>query len=180
MFFRGKSGSNTLVDIRTAEGFEQAYNLCAAKMYAVCRGQIHRKEVSEGMVQDIFRSLWERKDSLELKEPLEHYLIRAAKLKVIDYFRKKQRDEKHLACAFQEYCFSDNCTEDALAFNELHQQIAELVDMMTCHCREVYNLSREEGLSNKEIAEKLGISIKTVEYHMSKALSFLKGRLNVA
>jgi len=180
MFFRGKREKNIQVNIRTEEGFEQAYNLYAAKMYAVCRGQIRCKEVAEGMVQDIFRSLWERREKIELQEPLEHYLIRAAKLKVIDYFRKRQRDEKHLACAFQEYCFSDNCTEDALAFNELHQQIAQLVDMMPCHCREVYNLSREEGLCNKEIAEKLNISTKTVEYHMGKALSFLKSRLKVA
>jgi len=149
-------------------------------MYAVCRGQIRSKEIAEGIVQDIFRSLWERREKIELQEPLEHYLIRAAKLKVIDYFRKKQRDEKHLACAFQEYCLSDNCTEDALAFNELHQQIGQLVDMLPCHCREVYTLSREEGLSNKEIAKKLNISIKTVEYHMSRALSFLKSRLKIA
>jgi len=180
MFFRGKREKNIPINIRKAEGFEQAYSLYAAKMYAVCRGQIRSKEVAEEIVQDIFRSLWERREKIELQEPLEHYLIRAAKLKVIDYFRKKQRDEKHLACAFQEYCFSDNCTEDAIAFNELHQQIAQLVDMMPCHCREVFTLSREEGFSNKEIAEKLNISIKTVEYHMSKALSFLKNRLKLA
>jgi len=180
MFLRRKKYRDKKIAIFNEAGFEQAYNLYAAKVYAVCRGQIRSKEVAEGIVQDIFRSLWERKNSIELKEPLEHYLLRAAKLKVIDYFRKKQSDKKHLDCAFQEYCFADNCTEDAIAFNELHQQIAQLVDMMPCHCREVYNLSREEGLSNKEIAEKLNISTKTVEYHKSKALSFLKRRLKVA
>jgi len=96
MFFRGKRENNIQENFRTEEGIEQAYNLYAAKMYAVCRGQISSKEVAEGMVQEIFRSLWERREKIELQEPLEHYLIRAAKLKVIDYFRKKQRNEKHL------------------------------------------------------------------------------------
>ncbi|MBW3469571.1 RNA polymerase sigma-70 factor [Arthrospiribacter ruber] len=167
------------LDIKTLKGFENAYRQYASKVYAVCRSQIKSREIAEEIVQDIFRSLWERRNKIDLREPLEHYLIRSAKLKVIDYFRQKQRDQKHLACAMQEYCLSENCTEDTLAFNELHQQISELVDMLPCHCREVYKLSREEGLSNKEIAERLDISLKTVEYHMGKALRFLKDSLQI-
>lgn len=175
-----KNNSNKNPDFRTPEGFKKAFDLYAPKVYAICRGQIQRKEVAEEIVQDIFRSLWERRDSLVLKEPLEHYLFRAAKLKVIDYYRQKQRNEKHIHCALEDYCFSHNCTEEAVAFNELQQQIAELVDMLPCHCRQVYQLSREEGLSHKEIATVLNISVKTVEYHLKKAITFLKGHLNAA
>ena len=164
-------------DIKTQKGFEKAYNLYAAKMYGICRSKINSSEIAEEIVHDIFRSLWERRNLVEINEHIEQYLIKAAKLKIIDHYRQKARDEKHLVCALEEYCETENCTEHDVEFEELQIRVDFLVDRLPCKCQEVYRLSREKGLSNKEIASTLLVSEKTVEYHLAKALSYLKERL---
>ncbi|MDR7129531.1 RNA polymerase sigma-70 factor (ECF subfamily) [Algoriphagus sp. 4150] len=165
------------LDIRTQKGFEQAYNLYAEKMYGICRSKINSSEVAEEIVHDIFRSLWERRHLVEVSENIEHYLTKATKLKIIDHYRQKARDEKHLACALEEYCEAENRTEHDVELADLQSQVDFLVDRLPCKCRDVFRLSREKGLSNQEIASALLISEKTVEYHIAKALKYLKERL---
>ncbi|MEM0941319.1 MAG: sigma factor [Bacteroidota bacterium] len=90
LLFKKKSNVSQRSDIQTSESFEQVYYLRAEKVYSICRKQINNKEAAEEIVQDIFRSLWERRSTLKLQESLEHYLLRAAKLKVFDHFRQRR------------------------------------------------------------------------------------------
>ena len=176
LFFR-KKNTATEPDIRTPEGFEQVYNAFVDKLYGICRSNLNSKEAAEEIVQDVFLSLWERKDRIEIKESLERYLTRAAKLKIIDYLRRKARNEKHMTSFLDEHSHADDGTEQAIAYNELHAQITELVNRLPFQSKEVFKLSREKGLSNKEIASVLLISEKTVEYHMKKALAYMRNHL---
>jgi len=129
------------------------------------------------MVQDIFKSLWERREKLEL-ENVGNYLIRAAKFKTFEYIRNKVSQQKHLCIKHQECSYASNCTEERVHYNNLREKVNVLVDTLPCQCRRVYKMSREEGLSNKEIASALLISERAVEYHITKALSVL--RLNLS
>ncbi|MCE7060706.1 RNA polymerase sigma-70 factor [Dyadobacter sp. CY343] len=157
--------------------FRQIYLLHWEKVFAVCYNNIRETEPAKGMVQDIFKSLWERKDELEITVSVERYLLRAAKLKVFEYLRNTRSRAEHIESAFQNYCHFTNCTENEVLYNNLKSQVECLVDTLPCQCRNVFRMSREEGLTNREIASRLLISERAVEYHITRALSTLKANL---
>jgi len=159
------------------ETFETAYHLYWEKVYAVCYNQIREVEPAKGMVQDIFRSLWERREILKL-EKIEHYLIRSAKFKAFEYIRNKVSRQKHIGLKLQDFCMHSNCTEERVLYNNLQEKVNILVDTLPCQCKKVYKMSREEGLANKEIAALLLITERAVEYHITRATTMLKLKLS--
>jgi RNA polymerase sigma-70 factor (family 1) len=171
------TGTDVIHTFSDVKSFEKIYNMYWSKVYATCYNTIKEREVAKEMVQDIFKSLWERKDELEIRTSVEHYLVRAAKFKVFEYIRNKTSQKKHVACALEDYCSSTNCTEDAVLYHNLTEKVGHLVDRLPCQCRNVYTLSRTEGLTNKEIASRLLISERAVEQHITKALRFLREHL---
>jgi RNA polymerase sigma-70 factor (family 1) len=157
--------------------FETVYHLYFEKVYAICYNNIREIEPAREMVQDIFKSLWERRDELELQN-VNNYLIRAAKFKAFEYIRNKVSQQQHICHKYEGCSNSSNCTEEHVLFNNLKEKVNILVDTLPCQCKRVYKMSRDNGLTNKEIATALFISERAVEYHISKALGVL--RLNLA
>jgi len=153
------------------------YNLYWEKVYAVCYNNIREIEPAKEMVQDIFKSLWERRDELEL-ENVNNYLIRAAKFKTFEYIRNKVSQQKHVCLKYQDCSHSTNCTEEQVLYTNLQEKVNILVDTLPCQCKRVYKMSREQGLNNREIASSLLITERAVEYHITKALRMLKSNLS--
>lgn len=165
-----KSRLNIRIDRRS---FEKAYDVYWEKLFSICYNNIKDVEPAKGMVQDIFRSLWERRADVQI-DNLEHYLVRSAKFKVFEYIRNKVNRQKHNAFHATECLSSSNCTEEQVIVNELKAQVNHLVDTLPCQCKRVYKMSREQGLTNREIASALLISERAVEYHITKAMGRLK------
>ena len=82
-----------MYNIKSRKGFEKVYNNYWEKVYAVCYNNTRKLELSQGMTQEIFKSLWERKDTLEI-EHVENYLVRAAKFKVSNIIETKQSEKR--------------------------------------------------------------------------------------
>lgn len=157
--------------------FKQIYLLHWEAVYAVCFNNIRETEVAKGMVQEIFKSLWERKDELEITTSIERYLLRSAKFKVFEHIRNSKSRREHTEIALSSYCNAAHCTENEVMFNVLKNKVDDLVDTLPCQCRNVFKMSREQGLSNKEIASVLLISERAVEYHITRALQTLRTNL---
>ncbi len=158
--------------------FKELYERYWEKVYAVCYNNIRQAEVAQGMVQDIYRSLWERRDSVEIVLSPERYLIRAAKFKVFEYIRNKKSRKEHTEKALCDYCDYTHSTENEVMYNSLKGQVARVVNGLPEKCRHVFTMSREEGLTNKEIARTLSITERAVEYHISRAIGVLKTQLH--
>ena len=129
------------------------------------------------MVQDIFYSIWERKDTLKLEGSWENFLYRSAKFKYYNHYRDIKTRERKL----EEYSLQqekkENTTEDAVIFRQISEQVEQLVERLPGKRREVYKLSRQQGLTNKEIAKHLLISEKTVKNHLTKSLAYIRVNL---
>lgn len=157
-----------------AYSFEQVYRNCWENVFGIIFHYTQDEEIAEEISQDLFASLWERRKKLVIKTTVEQYLNRAAKLEAFDYLRSSNSRREHINCALQNLCDAHNCTEEQVLFNELNGNLNQLLEELPCRCREVYGLSQEQGMNNKAIASRLMISEKTVEYHLYKAMSFLR------
>ena len=169
-------------DIRTEEGFTLFYEAYVNYTYYICLQHLKDKDACQDIVSKIFSSIWERR--LTLYEAYlnhdgewRHYLARSAKYKIIDHLRRQERDKNFIEVTVNTFETSRNSTEEAISFNELEGQLAILVNELPNKCKQVFHLSREEGLANREIASQLAISENTVRVHLTKALGHLRVRL---
>ncbi|MGM8361565.1 RNA polymerase sigma-70 factor [Flavobacterium sp. ARAG 55.4] len=158
--------------------FKSLYRDFWKKLYAICYSKTSNKEASEDMVQDIFISLWNRRNKLVITSSIEHYLIKSAKLKVIDYYRiqSSAKENNLLECNLCEHPEFDKefLQQNEALYQFLEQDVELIVSDLPCQCQKVYRLSREEQMSTTEIADNLNISPKTVKNHLTKALGLIR------
>ncbi len=163
------------VFIITRSSFEQLYLQYWERLYAFCLKTIEDEETAKEIVQEVFKSLWERRETLQLQE-VERYLIRSVKFKAYEHIRNRVIRAQHHEVILHHR--ETSYTEDQLGAQELLSHIRHLVNTLPKQCKNVFQLSREQGLSNREIASKLLISERAVEYHISRALRTLKTHLS--
>lgn len=138
-------------------------------------------DVSKEITQDTFLKLWEKKEELLEETCLISYLTVICRNKCLDYLRKKQMrfvsiDEVSDDMIYDHYHLGilENKTSDLLLAKELNKIVRNIVDQLPEKTRMIFEKSRKEAKMNKEIAEELNVSIKTIEFHISKALQKLK------
>lgn len=148
------------------------------KLLVVAGNRLDNPEVAEECVQDVFFSLWQRRNDLNLKYSLATYLAVAVKYQVIKQldkqYRLQDRKDKSLYVSEEPYTSS---ADEYLLEKELMKRIEAAVNRLPEKCRIVFKLSREQGMTNKQIASDLDISEKTVEAHLSKAIKDLRSDL---
>ncbi len=132
-------------------------------------------DVAEDMVQEVFIKFWERRLSINIEKTVYGYLKQAVIFRSIDYLRKSKKLDERL----QKYHASSlelNITtpESELLSKENLKVIYEKIEALPERSKLIFKLSRFEELSYKEIAQQLDISVKTVEYHISRALEILR------
>lgn len=128
---------------------------------------IHDREKSQELVLDIFTYIWENRERFEIKLTLKAYLFQSARNKAFTYIR-----DKKIPVYLDDVC-PQEIGEDynsELEVQELHQLIEEAVCLLPEKCKEIFRKSREENLTNKEIAAQLHLSEKTVEGQITIAL----------
>lgn len=135
---------------------------------------IHDREKAQELVLDIFAYIWESRERFEIKLTLKAYLFQSARNKAFTYIRDKKVS----------IYLEDLCTHDIgqdfnpdIEVQELHRLIQEAVSILPDKCRDIFRKSREENRTNKEIAELLQISEKTVEGQITIALKKIKAYL---
>lgn len=147
--------------------FETLFQTYWKRMYAFALKTTDDEHDAQEIVQEIFKSLWERRDNLTLTDA-ERYLLRSVKLKSLEYIRNKSTRDRHHNLILSQS--SESYEDNQVNFRELKARINSIIDTLPKQCKNVFKMSRERGLTNKEIAQILFISERAVEYHISKAL----------
>ncbi|MDR2885284.1 MAG: RNA polymerase sigma-70 factor [Rikenellaceae bacterium] len=126
----------------------------------------------EEIVLDIFHSIWENRHRIELRSALRPYLFRSARNRSLNHLRDTRRSVS------LESVTPLRCEDhDQIDADQLEEFIQQAILSLPDKCREVFLLSREENLPNQQIAQRLGISVKTVEAQITKALKVIRGHI---
>lgn len=136
---------------------------------------LHDQSLSEEIVQDIFVYFWENREKLQIKSSVRSFLFSASKFKSLNLLRDTKTQKRIIEEIGK--VKSQLPSEDEgshLDTDEFKKILNAAVDQLAPRCREIFLLSKFEELSNKEIAEQLGISVKTVESQMTIALKKLR------
>lgn len=155
------------------KAFEQLFFDYQPRLVHFLVGLTHDKEVSRDIAQDLFFALWKDREKLNEVRSFSSYLFQMARFTVYDYFDRLAVSEKYTNDFLLEASFSQS-HEEALFALELQAIIDRAVEHMSPQRKQVYQMSREQGLSNDEIATRLGINKRTVENHLTTALAILR------
>jgi RNA polymerase sigma-70 factor (ECF subfamily) len=153
------------------EAFVEIYNRYWDKLLAIGYNHAHNKEVAEEIVQDVFMSLWNRRQTIEI-DRLSAWLATAVKFAVFKVLAKENRRKALLAG--KPLDTADTLDEAVIEAKFLKEYLDGVVAGLPEKCRLVFTYSREHQLSTKEIATVLQLSHKTVESHLTRALKTIR------
>ncbi len=134
-------------------------------------------DTAKEIVHTVFLNLWEKKSTLDPGSSVKSYLFTSVRNRCLNYLRDQRKFKKDVLFDITVEMATAESSSVHLETAELQQQIDEALDHLPEKCRQVFELNRFEGLKYKDIAETLGISVKTVEAQMSKALKILREHL---
>jgi len=157
----------------SVDAFTTIYNLFWRRIFAIAYKKLKSKEIAEELVQDLFVNLWKKKELLQINN-LEHYLFASIKNAILDYYGALSVENKYINHTKNLAPYPKNYTEEIIYHNELSYVLEESVHKLPLKSQEIFRMSRFENLSIKDIASKLKLSEKSVEYHLTKALKMLR------
>jgi RNA polymerase sigma-70 factor (ECF subfamily) len=156
--------------------FDAIFRTWYGPLVGTAERMLRDRAVAEELVQDVLLELWRRRESLAAEGSPQAYLFQATRNRVLNHLRHlkiEQRSEPEL----QGDSASAPHADAEVTQEELSVAVQDAVRSLPDRCREVFELSRVHGLKYAEIAAQLGISVKTVEAQMGKALRTLRERL---
>jgi RNA polymerase sigma-70 factor (ECF subfamily) len=162
--------------------FREIFDLYVHKIYQFVYGYVKEKSESEDITQMVFLKIWENKTTINLNKSFSGFIFTIAYHSIMDYFRKNAaRFQQYPISVSTEETFVSHLTaEDSINKHQFDSFYERALQTLPPKRKEIFILSRHNGLSNKQIASHLGLSIKTVENQMTAALFSLKEFLKIS
>lgn len=157
--------------------FEKIFKMYYKELCFFAKKYLVDMDEAEEVVQDMFYTIWQNKESLNIKQSLKAYLYTSTKNRCLKKIRSKQYEEKYRSYVKQSKPDMVTTPYEEINAKELDILIEETLRSLPERTRKIFKMSRYEGLKYQEIANKLSISIKTVEANMGKALKIFRRNL---
>lgn len=170
---------NTLTELRKGDeaAFTKLYFAYSKRLFAFAIKYLRNEDEVEEIIQEVFLGLWNNRENLKEELSFEAYLFTITKNAILNTIRSKKH---HIGLLNLKDAFPAKSVwlEDELNFNELQKAYYAVIDSLAPRKREVFILSRVKLLSYEEISRQLGISVKTVENHMTSALAEIRMKIS--
>lgn len=157
------------------EAFRQVFETCYEGLCRYAFTFLRDQDEAEDIVQSMFVKLWERRDELDIKHAIRPYLFRSVYNQCMNQLEHRAVKSKHHH--HSEVMLSDAVQHPEVFKDELNDKVREVVDKLPPQCRTIFIMSRYEELKYPEIAEKLNISVNTIQNQICKALKILRDEL---
>ncbi len=161
------------------KAFDIIYKKYSKRLFGFVYRYVKQEEDTEEIVQEVFLKIWQSRDKIKIYSSFESFLFTIAHNATVNLLKKRATEQKYVDCV-KSLQHMDKTYEptDEIHYIELKHKFQGLLNELSARQKEIFQLSREQGLSHKEIAEKLGISTNTVKNHLVTSLSFLKNNLD--
>lgn len=165
-----------------AAAFERLFRQHYEGMCSLAYMLIRSRDAAEDIVANVFRTLWKRRFDWDPSGSARSYLLTATRNEAASWVRQLRRQAGIEQRAGREDTIPalgapTAAPDDALTAREIHAAIEQASAALPAQCRAVFQLRWTEGLKHREIAERMGLSLKTVEMHMTRALRAIRERL---
>ena len=158
--------------------FTSLYRIYVEHVFYFALRYLKTREDAENVTQEVFVKIWETRRRLNPEASFSAYLFTITKNFIFNINRKKVNEAAYLDHLTRVISHADSGTEKALFYRELQEQVDRCVEQLPGQRKKVFVLSRQEGLSHREISLKLGISERTVAAHIRLGLQALRKFLN--
>jgi RNA polymerase sigma-70 factor (ECF subfamily) len=157
--------------------FESLFRSSYVSLVRYAKTLIKDHDTAEEIVQDLFFRLWQDKEKLNIESSLNGYLFRSVHNKCLHYIEHSRVVIRHAEEMIYRQTENQESPSDILNYKELQDKIAKILERLPEKCGKIFTMSRFEGLKYTEIAEKLSVSVKTVEANMGRALKEFRKEL---
>lgn len=159
------------------KAFDQLYNLYSQKLYRFSFSMLKNVEDSKEIVQEVFFRVWNKRQDINTSKSFKSFLFTISYNLIVDQLRLKLKENEYRNF-LKKYFDSNSVSQSNLTdFETISKQVELAVEELPGKRKQIYTLSRKNGLSHKEIAGQLGITVKTVENQISLALKHIKLKL---
>ena len=165
-----------LIKQNDSAAFRNLFDIYCQQLINFSRRYVFDKQIAENIVQDIFVRVWVNRERLDSTKSIKSYLYTSVKNESLKYLRHIKVEEKGIKLINDSLNKTLN-PETTFDQEEMEKKIISAIDELPGKCREIFSMSRFDQLKYSEIAEILGISIKTVEIQMGRALKKLREKL---
>lgn len=158
--------------------FDALFHKYSLRLYAFALSITRNSFAAEEITQIVFLKIWENRIRINEHLSFKSFLFSVAYHETISWLRKEKSEKRRIDEFVKKNGYWSNETEASVEFRNIEGLANRLIEEMPEKRKEIFRLSREAGFSNKEIAGKLNISLKTVENQMTSALRFLRENLS--
>ncbi len=150
--------------------FEKLFRSSYVSLVRYTKTIIRDHDASEEIVQEFFFRLWQDRQNLKIESSLNGYLYRSVHNRALHYLEHQKVVSRHAGEVLATADLTSEPVTDAIYYHELQARVARVLKRLPERCRLIFRMNRFEGLKYNEIADKLAVSLKTVEADMGKAL----------
>jgi RNA polymerase sigma-70 factor, ECF subfamily len=158
--------------------FESLFRSSYVSLVRYAKTLIKDHDTAEEIVQDLFYRLWQDKEKLNIESSLNGYLFRSVHNRCLHYIEHNRVVERHAEEMAYRQPETQESPSDILNYKELQDKVARILERLPERCGTIFTMSRFEGLKYSEIAQKLSVSVKTVEANMGRALKEFRRELS--
>ena len=153
----------------SSHAFRSVYDKYASKIRHVALGFHLDSNEARDIVQEVFLTLWEKRDTLREDSSLNAFLLTITKNKILNLHKKKAIQRAWQQGLIKSNDLFSTHTEDSVVYSDLEENTMHFIDSLPARKKQIFLLSRQEGFDNAEIADRLNLSIRTVENNIYQA-----------
>ena len=159
------------------QALEELFNYYYPRLYNFSKSFLKLQDGIDDVLQEVFLKIWYNRAEIKRSESFNSYIFTITRNLLLNELRSRLNNQKLRDRILEASVAEEFLSMGNVEYDELKEKVEEIINELPQKQREIFRMSRIEGLSHKEIAEKKSISTKTVEYHIGQSISMIKSRL---